>query len=103
MSLSALCVRCGVPPQTLHAWAAAGAFGPAWQTHVEGKWRHMDREMARRAVWMSHFVKTGFPLDRAVELTGQAADLTGPGSEVDDTIVLSMDGALVEVEVPDLP
>lgn len=60
MSLDELCHVTNADVQTLERWSALGALGSRWrQRRDQGKWRHITREVARRAVIMSRLVAAG--------------------------------------------
>lgn len=45
---------------TLDRWARDGAFGPRWQEPInQGRWRHITKDVARRACVMSALIEAG--------------------------------------------
>jgi hypothetical protein len=79
VTLDQLCHLCDANPYTLEYWAALGALGPRWkEPRNSGKWRHITREAADRAVLMSRIVKAGVEPWRAAQIasTHQHGDTT---------------------------
>lgn len=57
-------------PDMLEHWATLGALGPRWkEPRDRGKWRHVTRECAQRAVIMSRLVQAGVLPERAAEIS----------------------------------
>jgi Fe2+ transport system protein FeoA len=101
MTLDELCFLTARSPVDLERWAQLGAFGLRWkEPRDRGKWRHISRATAQRAVIMERLVQLGIdeehsaaiasthevkdkdkPLDvtiRGVTLTVHRADLDLP-------------------------
>jgi len=69
MTLDELAYATKVSPITLEEWAQLGAYGPRWKENRDrGKWRHITREVAQRAVVMSRLVRAGLTTITAADI-----------------------------------
>lgn len=60
MTLQELCYLTKATPPELDEWAELGALGPRWkEPRDRGRWRHISREAAQRAVIMRHLLDMG--------------------------------------------
>lgn len=83
ITLDELCHKAKATPQALDHWAEIGALGPRWRENRDrGKWRHITREVAQRAVIMSHLLQAG--IDKQV-----AAKLAATHERGDDTPLIA--------------
>jgi len=81
LTLDQLCHAARVTPMQLDDWAALGAFGPRWRERRErGRWRHIDRDTADRAVLMSRLTRTGISDELACRIVLQHSH--GPTHEL---------------------
>lgn len=98
MTLDELCYRVKCRPVDLERWAELGAFGPRWkEPRDRGKWRHITRDTAQRAVVMAHLVKIGLQEPDAARFASlhEKRDATKP-------LVISMDGVEIIVRREEL-
>lgn len=72
MTLDELCHLVDVNAHQLDRWASLGAFGPRWrERRDQGKWRHISKETAQRAVIMAALTRSGFQPIVAAALSAQ--------------------------------
>lgn len=74
MTLDELVHACGVRLPELEHWAEIGGLGDRWrEPRNQGKWRHITREAAQRAVLMSRMVKAGMTPEAAAVVAREHA------------------------------
>lgn len=70
MTLDELCTRCNCYPNDLERLAHLGAFGDRWrEPRDRGKWRHISREVAQRAVLCSRLISAGLTEESASQVS----------------------------------
>ena len=91
-TLDQLCHSARTTPATLDHWASLGAFGPRWQERRErGKWRHITRDVADRAVLMGRLTRSGISDELACRIVmthkhGPTSDLVFSDNDVHVTV-----------------
>lgn len=99
MTLDELCWRVRKKPQDLERWAQLGAFGPRWkEPRDRGKWRHINRETAQRAVIMAQLVESGMKEENASKLA-EVHRL----KETEDLDLMLASGVRIVIKREDLP
>jgi Fe2+ transport system protein FeoA len=69
MTLDELCYATKASAMLIEQWAQLGAYGPRWRENRDrGKYRHVTREMAQRAVIMSRLVRAGMKEEAAAKI-----------------------------------
>lgn len=69
MTLDELCYTVRRTPVDLERWAELGALGERWkEPRDRGKWRHITKEVAGRAIIMERLVQSGIEEERAVPI-----------------------------------
>jgi hypothetical protein len=70
MTLDELAHACNATANDLDTWATAGAMGDRWREKRDrGKWRHIDKGCAQRAVICSRLLATGMSLEAAARIS----------------------------------
>lgn len=66
MTLDELCHTVHRTPLVLEHWATLGALGERWkEPRDRGKWRHITKDVAGRAIIMERLVQIGFSEESA--------------------------------------
>jgi hypothetical protein len=98
MTLQELCYATKTTPFDLNRWASLGALGPRWREKKQhGRWNHITREAAQRAVIMSRLVDAGVNEEQSATL----AAIWEIGSSGDYTV--HREHATIVVSTDDLP
>lgn len=101
MTLDELAFKCHVSAATLDRWADLGALGPQFQERrVNGRWRHITKDVARRAILLSRIVETGVSLEVAMHAVGRIKEFE-PGAH--DRVIILPFGATLTLICVDLP
>ena len=71
MTFQELCYRARVTPTEIERWASSGALGPRLQESTEGRWRHVTKDMAERALLTRLLLDQGLTLESVAGMTGK--------------------------------
>ena len=98
MTLDELCAVTRQTPNDLERWAQLGAFGPRWkESRDRGKWRHITKEVAHRAIIMERLVAIGVDEERAAPVAASHVK-----ADSKEPLYTSMRGVTVTVHRGDL-
>lgn len=94
MTLDELAYACRATVKELDEWAKAGALGPEWTEPIShGRWRHITKPAAERAVLCSRMLRAGIPLTLAATFASahQAGEHVPLVVEMSPNVVIAVD------------
>lgn len=98
MTLDELCYTVRRTPIDLERWAALGALGDRWkEPRDRGKWRHISKDAAGRAIIMERLVAIGLKEERAAKLACHYERKTSTG-----VFEAEMNGIRITVKLDEL-
>jgi len=98
MTLDELCFATKRSPADLERWAQLGALGDRWkEPRNSGKWRHITKDVAGRAIIMERLVQLGISEERAAPVASHYEKKRAEG-----TIVSTVRGVRLEINLEEL-
>lgn len=98
MTLDELCYATKASAMLIEEWAQLGAYGPRWRENRDrGKYRHVTREMAQRAVIMSRLVQAGMKPEAAARISVEHT------VRITDPLIARIGAVEITIKRDDLP
>lgn len=96
MTFEELCHRARVTPTEIERWASSGTLGPRLRESTEGRWRHVTKDMAERALLTRLLLDQGLTLESVAKMADKKKTIV----KYEDGLDLRIGNMIIRVDNP---